>query len=161
VEAGVAFNWAEAAIASADWTKLPISPIDYIKQKIEDADIRLGNTCPPSSHESANDLGQELSMGLENMAPPSRSCIIFRTVGWTLQLQIPRLVTASCGTNCSDQRQRVMYIVQPHLDVNQVEQSIGRSHRSGKLIQHFTHLIDRTNRTTTMGQYAGTLPILG
>jgi len=69
--------------------------------------------------------------------------MIFRTVGWTLQLQILRLVTASCGTNCSGPTAASNVHVQPHLDVNQVEQSIGRSHRSvGKLIQHFTHLID-------------------
>lgn len=42
-EAGVAaFNRAEAAIAEADWTKLPISPIDYIKQKIENAGHSIG-----------------------------------------------------------------------------------------------------------------------
>ncbi|PIG93606.1 hypothetical protein [Gloeocapsopsis sp. IPPAS B-1203] len=51
-EAGVAaFNQAEAAIASdsalsaiatADWSQLPISPIDYIKQKIEAAGHSIG-----------------------------------------------------------------------------------------------------------------------
>ncbi len=62
----------------------------------------------------------------------------------------------------ADQRQRVMYIVQPHLDVNQVEQSIGRSHRSGQVDPN-KHAPDRLDdhRRPQWGQYDGTfgLPI--
>lgn len=50
-----------------------------------------------------------------------------------------------------------MYLVQPHLDVNQVEQSIGRSHRSGQLDPDI-HAPDRLDDKgqPVWGQYPGT-----
>jgi len=62
----------------------------------------------------------------------------------------------------ADQRQRVMYIMQAHLDINQVEQSIGRSHRSGQVDpdKHIPERLDEQGRPM-WGEYPGTfgLPI--
>jgi hypothetical protein len=37
-----AYNRAADAIAKANWSQLPISPIDYLKQKVEDAGHTIG-----------------------------------------------------------------------------------------------------------------------
>jgi hypothetical protein len=55
-----------------------------------------------------------------------------------------------------------MYIMQAHLDINQVEQSIGRSHRSGQVDpdKHIPERLDEQGRPM-WGEYPGTfgLPI--
>ncbi len=164
-EAGVAtFNRAEAAIAEADWSQLPISPIDYIKQKIEDAGHSVGEITGRShllKYESANDLaagvvtystrrsGTAQKKGVMDDFQNGRldAIITNSTTGYSLH----------AARTAADQRQRVMYLVQPHLDVNQVEQSIGRSHRSGQLdpAKHAPDRLDE-NGQPVWGQYPGT-----
>lgn len=169
-EAGLAaYNRAANAIAAADWSKLPISPIDYIKQKVEDAGHSIGEITGRThvlKYESADDLAagvvtyrtrehgtaQKKQVMDEFQNGRVDAVITNSTTGYSLH----------AARTVADQRQRVMYIVQPHLDVNQVEQSIGRSHRSGQVdpAKHNPDRVDEQGQPM-WGQYPGTfgLPI--
>ncbi len=169
-EIGVtAFNQAEAEIASADWTKLPISPIDYIKQKIEDAGHSIGEITGRTNilkYESANDLAAGVvTYGTREHGTAQKKQVMDDFQNGRVDAVITNSTTGyslHAARTVADQRQRVMYIVQPHLDVNQVEQSIGRSHRSGQVdpAKHSPDRLDEQGRPQ-WGQYDGTfgLPI--
>jgi len=140
LEGVAAFNRAEKAIASADWSKLPISPIDYIKQKIEDAGHSIGEITG-RTHILKYGSAQDLASGVVTYQTRERGTAQKKQVMDDFQNgRVDAVITNSttgyslhASRTVADQRQRVMYIVQPHLDVNQVEQSIGRSHRSGQV----------------------------
>ncbi|MBA2375801.1 MAG: strawberry notch C-terminal domain-containing protein, partial [Rubrobacter sp.] len=140
LEGVAAFNRAERAIASADWSKLPISPIDYIKQKIEDAGHSIGEITG-RSHILKYGSAQDLASGVVTYQTRKRGTAQKKQVMDDFQNgRVDAVITNSttgyslhASRTVADQRQRVMYIVQPHLDVNQVEQSIGRSHWSGQV----------------------------
>jgi CheY-like chemotaxis protein len=140
LEGVAAFNRAEKAIASADWSKLPISPIDYIKQKIEDAGHSIGEITG-RTHVLKYGSATELASGIVTYQTRERGTAQKKQVMDDFQNgRMDAVITNSttgyslhASRTVADQRQRVMYIVQPHLDVNQVEQSIGRSHRSGQV----------------------------
>jgi len=168
--AGVfAYNRAASAIAKAEWSQLPISPIDYLKQKVEDAGHTIGEITGRThvlKYESADDIKtgvvtystrehgtaqkKQVMDGFQN--GKLDAIITNSTTGYSLH----------AARTVADQRQRVMYIVQPYLDINQVEQSIGRSHRSGQ-VNPDLHTLDRLDEQgrPMWGQYPGTfgLPI--
>lgn len=163
--AGVAaFNRAEAAIAEADWTQLPISPIDYIKQKLVDAGHSIGEITGRSNilkYESA----EALASGIVTYRTREHGTAQKKQVMDDFQNgRLDAIITNSttgyslhASRTVADQRQRVMYLVQPHLDVNQVEQSIGRSHRSGQVdpSRHAPDSLDE-HGLPQWGQYPGT-----
>ncbi|WP_148298185.1 DUF6908 domain-containing protein [Synechocystis sp. PCC 7509] len=163
--AGVAaFNRAEAAIAEADWTQLPISPIDYIKQKLVDAGHSIGEITGRSNilkYESA----EALASGIVTYQTREHGTAQKKQVMDDFQNgRLDAIITNSttgyslhASRTVADQRQRVMYLVQPHLDVNQVEQSIGRSHRSGQVdpSRHAPDSLDE-HGLPQWGQYPGT-----
>lgn len=163
-EAVTAFNRAEAAIATTDWTKLPISPIDYIKQKIEDAGYSIGEITGRTNilkYESAQDLGAGVVIyGSREHGTAQKKQVMDDFQNGRVDAVITNSTTGyslHASRTVADQRQRVMYIVQPHLDVNQVEQSIGRSHRSGQ-VNPAVHAPDRLDEQgrPQWGQYDGT-----
>ncbi len=169
LEGVAAFNRAERAIASADWSKLPISPIDYIKQKIEDAGHSIGEITG-RTHILKYGSAQDLASGVVTYQTRERGTAQKKQVMDDFQNgRVDAVVTNSttgyslhASRTVADQRQRVMYIVQPHLDVNQVEQSIGRSHRSGQ-VNPAIHPPDKLDEQgqPMWGQYPGTfgLPV--
>jgi C-terminal domain on Strawberry notch homologue/P-loop containing NTP hydrolase pore-1 len=169
LEGVAAFNRAESAIASADWSKLPISPIDYIKQKIEDAGHSIGEITG-RSHILKYGSAAELASGVVTYQTRERGTAQKKQVMDDFQNgRVDAVITNSttgyslhASRTVADQRQRVMYIVQPHLDVNQVEQSIGRSHRSGQ-VNPDIHPPDKLDAQgqPMWGQYPGTfgLPV--
>jgi hypothetical protein len=169
-DAGVAtFNRAEAAIATADWTKLPISPIDYIKQKIEDAGYSIGEITGRThilKYEGAADLASGVvTYSTRKSGTAQKKQVMDDFQNGRLDAIITNSTTGyslHAARTVADQRQRIMYLVQPHLDINQVEQSIGRSHRSGQLDPEL-HAPDRLddNGQPVWGQHPGTfgLPV--
>ncbi|WP_146134077.1 DUF6908 domain-containing protein [Chlorogloea sp. CCALA 695] len=169
LEGVAAFNRAEKAIASADWSKLPISPIDYIKQKIEDAGHSIGEITG-RTHILKYGSAQDLASGVVTYQTRERGTAQKKQVMDDFQNgRVDAVITNSttgyslhASRTVADQRQRVMYIVQPHLDVNQVEQSIGRSHRSGQ-VNPAIHPPDKLDEQgqPMWGQYPGTfgLPV--
>ncbi|WP_146134135.1 DUF6908 domain-containing protein [Chlorogloea sp. CCALA 695] len=169
LEGVAAFNRAERAIASADWSKLPISPIDYIKQKIEDAGHSIGEITG-RSHILKYGSAQDLASGVVTYQTRERGTAQKKQVMDDFQNgRVDAVITNSttgyslhASRTVADQRQRVMYIVQPHLDVNQVEQSIGRSHRSGQ-VNPAIHPPDKLDEQgqPMWGKYPGTfgLPV--
>ena len=164
LEGVAAFNRAERAIADADWSKLPISPIDYIKQKIEDAGHSIGEITG-RSHILKYGSAQDLASGVVTYQTRKRGTAQKKQVMDDFQNgRVDAVITNSttgyslhASRTVADQRQRVMYIVQPHLDVNQVEQSIGRSHRSGQVNPEI-HPPDKLDDggQPMWGQYPGT-----
>ena len=169
LEGVAAFNRAELAIASADWSKLPISPIDYIKQKIVDAGHSIGEITG-RTHILKYGSATELAAGVVTYQTRERGTAQKKQVMDDFQNgRVDAVITNSttgyslhASRTVADQRQRVMYIVQPHLDVNQVEQSIGRSHRSGQ-VNPALHPPDKLDEQgqPMWGQYPGTfgLPV--
>jgi predicted RNA methylase len=168
--AGVAaYNRAERAIATTDWSKLPISPIDYIKQKIEDAGHSIGEITG-RTHILKYESAQDLKAGVVTYSTRKHGAAQKKQVMDDFQNgQLDAIITNSttgyslhASRQVADQRQRVMYIVQPHLDVNQVEQSIGRSHRTGQ-VNPAIHAPDATDEQgrSQWGQFPGTfgLPV--
>ncbi len=169
LEGVAAFNRAERAISSADWSKLPISPIDYIKQKIEDAGHSIGEITG-RTHILKYGSAEDLASGVVTYQTRERGTAQKKQVMDDFQNgRVDAVITNSttgyslhASRTVADQRQRVMYIVQPHLDVNQVEQSIGRSHRSGQ-VNPAIHPPDKLDEQgqPMWGQYPGTfgLPV--
>jgi len=168
-EAVALFHRAESAIAQADWSNLPISPIDYIKQKIEDAGHSVGEITG-RSHILKYESADALAFGVVTYSTRSSGTAQKKQVMDDFQNgRLDAIITNSttgyslhAARSVADQRQRVMYLVQPHLDVNQVEQSIGRSHRSGQLdpAKHAPDSLDEQGKPQ-WGQYPGTfgLPV--
>ncbi|WP_148298161.1 DUF6908 domain-containing protein [Synechocystis sp. PCC 7509] len=164
LEGVAAFNRAEVAIASADWSKLPISPIDYIKQKIEDAGHSIGEITG-RTHILKYGSAEDLASGVVTYQTRERGTAQKKKVMDDFQNgRVDAVITNSttgyslhASRTVADQRQRVMYIVQPHLDVNQVEQSIGRSHRSGQ-VNPAIHPPDKLDEQgqPMWGKYPGT-----
>ncbi|PSB27695.1 hypothetical protein C7B70_21905 [Chlorogloea sp. CCALA 695] len=164
IEGVAAFNKAESAIATADWSKLPISPIDYIKQKIEDAGHSIGEITG-RTHVLKYGSAEDLASGVVTYQTRERGTAQKKQVMDDFQNgRVDAVITNSttgyslhASRTVADQRQRVMYIVQPHLDVNQVEQSIGRSHRSGQ-VNPALHPPDKLDEggQPMWGQYSGT-----
>ena len=169
-EAGVAaYNRAAKAIVTADWSELPISPIDYLKQKVEDAGYSMGEITGRThilKYESANDIKTGIvTYGTREHGTAQKKQVMDDFQNGRLDAVITNSTTGyslHAARAVADQRQRVMYLVQPHLDVNQVEQSIGRSHRSGQVNPH-KHTPDRLDEQgrPQWGQYPGTfgLPV--
>jgi hypothetical protein len=164
LEGVAAFNRAERAIAGADWRKLPISPIDYIKQKLFDAGHSIGEITG-RSHVLKYGSAEDLASGVVTYQTRERGTAQKKQVMDDFQNgRVDAVITNSttgyslhASRTVADQRQRVMYIVQPHLDVNQVEQSIGRSHRSGQVNPEI-HPPDKLDEQgqPMWGQYPGT-----
>ena len=169
IEGVAAFNRASRAIAVADWSKLPISPIDYIKQKIVDAGHSI-DEITGRSHILKYGSAEDLASGVVTYQTRERGTAQKKQVMDDFQNgRVDAVITNSttgyslhASRTVADQRQRVMYIVQPHLDVNQVEQSIGRSHRSGQ-VNPAIHPPDKLDEQgqPMWGQYPGTfgLPV--
>ena len=158
-----AYNRAASAIAAADWTQLPISPIDYIKQKVEDAGYSIGEITGRTHilrYSSADDINAgSVTYGTREHGTAQKKQVIDDFQNGRIDAIITNSTTGyslHAARTVADQRQRVMYILQPHLDVNQVEQSIGRSHRSGQVDPH-QHPPDKFDERgqPIWGQYPG------
>lgn len=135
-----AFDRAKAAIEASDWSKIPVSPIDYFKQRVEDAGCSIGEITGRThilKYESASDIETGvLTYRTREHGTAQKKRVMEGFQNGELDAVITNSTTGyslHAARTVADQRQRVMYIIQPHLDVNQVEQSIGRSHRTGQV----------------------------
>ncbi|MBD1922604.1 strawberry notch C-terminal domain-containing protein [Microcoleus sp. FACHB-831] len=135
-----AFDRAKAAIESSDWSKIPISPIDYFKQRVEDAGYSIGEITGRTrilKYGSAAGIQKGvLTYGTREHGTAQKKRVMEAFQNGEIDAVITNSTTGyslHAARTVADQRQRAMYIIQPHLDVNQVEQSIGRSHRTGQV----------------------------
>jgi len=138
--ATAAYEQAKNAIEGSDWSRVPVSPIDYFKQKVEDAGFSIGEITGRSSlltYDSAHDVETGvLTYEKRETSPLQRRQVMDEFNSGKLDALITNATTGysiHASRDFDDQRQRVMYVLQPQADVNQVEQNFGRIHRSGQL----------------------------
>ncbi|MEM1278523.1 MAG: strawberry notch C-terminal domain-containing protein [Cyanobacteria bacterium P01_H01_bin.152] len=133
------YEGAKAAIANSDWSKQPADPIALMQFKIEQAGYRVeemtGRKQKLNYHQGEDGklfatyhtrkagAAQKVSAIAHFQSGETDALITNLTTGYSIH----------ADRRAADQRQRVMLMVQPHSDVNQCEQSIGRTHRSGQV----------------------------
>lgn len=132
------YQAAKAAIERSDWSAQPADPISLMKYRIHQAGHTVeeitGRSQTLDYHQGDGgelvatyqtrqaSAGQKVRAIARFQAGATDALITNSTTGYSIH----------ADRRAADQRQRVMYIVQPHTDVNQCEQSIGRIHRSGQ-----------------------------
>ena len=123
-------------VREANWDGLPISPIDAIVQRVENAGYVIGEM-------SGRSLGLDYSTDIptikavEASDPKVRSdvksgfnngsvdaIITNITTGWSAHAQVGKV---------KDLRQRINIVAQPHSNPNMLVQSLGRVNRTGQL----------------------------
>lgn len=128
------------AIESTDWTKMPISPIDYIKQKLTDAGHKVGeitgrhHTIDYSAGTPRYKLRsqQEINVAGRN-----------KTISGFNGGQLDALIINQAGSTglslhasekFRDQRRRFMVIAQAERNIDTHMQLLGRVHRTGQVV---------------------------
>jgi hypothetical protein len=134
------YDKAKKAIEDADWSKMPVSPIDYMKSIIKEAGYEVGEITGRTKileYGSQEDLqAGVVTYNIRNSNPSQKLQVMSDFQNGRCDAIITNSTTGyslHASKAVADQRQRVMLLVQPHLDINQVVQSIGRTHRSGQI----------------------------
>jgi len=136
LEAVTMINEIIVDIREANWDGLPISPIDAIVQRVENAGYVIGEM-------SGRSLGLDYSTDIPTIKAVEASDSTVRsdvksgfnngsvdaiitniTTGWSAHAQVGKV---------KDLRQRINIVAQPHSNPNMLVQSLGRVNRTGQL----------------------------
>jgi hypothetical protein len=134
------YNQVLTAIESSDWTGLPADPIAYMEARIRQAGynaVEMTGRSQRLEYQPTED-GQFVSTYQTRKAgAAAKVATIAGFQNGTVDAVITNLTTGyslhAAINGATDLRRRSMLILQAHPDVNQCEQSIGRTHRSGQL----------------------------
>ena len=132
-DGGVFYRKLEASIKATDLSEFPISPIDYIKNKVKAAGHSIGEITAREGE--IDDSGAEIVIGKREKAERNKILKAYNDG----QLDA-LLINGSGGTGLSahtdpsfkDQRQRSYIEGQPAPDINDEMQAMGRTMRSGQ-----------------------------
>jgi hypothetical protein len=136
-----AYKRAVNTIAKIDWSKMPASPIDYVKHKLEQAGFRVGEITGRQ-----HTLFYSTSKApVYRMRPGSEISIAGRnrTIQQFNNGQIDALILNQAGSTglslhasskFRDRRQRHMIIAQAERNIDTHMQMLGRVHRTGQVI---------------------------
>jgi predicted RNA methylase len=132
------YHRAEQSIAAIP-AQIPVSPIDYMKKRVEEAGYSIGEITGRT--QTLTYSSTDLSTAVTTFTTRAASTKQKQKVMADFQSgQLDAVITNSttgyslhAARSVSDQRRRVMFIPQPNPDINQVEQALGRIFRAGSV----------------------------
>lgn len=134
--ANTVFTDAEETIENLDLGDMPISPIDYIRQRLENAGIKTGELTGrevgiDENGETYSRTGEEISQKgqLATLSEFNNGNIDAMIINGSASTGI----SAHASVEFKRQDPRMMIVIQPHLDINEFVQTLGRIFRSGQL----------------------------
>ena len=137
----IAYEQARQTILEADFTNIPISPIDYIKGRLQDEGyrvgeitgrkdaIRYGEEGPTYQRRSSDETSK--ASGVAQVAAFNRGdldCVILNRSGSTG-------ISLHASEKFQDQSVRIMTVVQAEPAINQFMQMLGRVNRTGQTVK--------------------------
>jgi len=138
------FQEAEAHIDEIDIGDMPLSPIDAMRYEVEKAGIRTGEITGRSIRldadgEMVNRSASERSKAgqlevMNEFNDSDMDFIILNASGSTG-------ISLHASEKFKRQDPRMMIVVQPHLDINEFMQTLGRIHRSGQVEKPYFMLL--------------------
>lgn len=134
------YNQVLTAIESSDWTGLPADPIAYMEARIRQAGynaVEMTGRSQRLEYQPTADGQFVTTYQARKSGAAAKVATIAGFQNGTVDAVITNLTTGyslhAAINGATDLRRRSMLILQAHPDVNQCEQSIGRTHRSGQL----------------------------
>ncbi|MEA5448253.1 strawberry notch C-terminal domain-containing protein [Leptolyngbya sp. CCNP1308] len=134
------YNQVLTAIESSDWTGLPADPIAYMEARIRQAGynaVEMTGRSQRLEYQPTEDGQLVTTYQARKSGAAAKVATIAGFQNGTVDAVITNLTTGyslhAAINGATDFRRRSMLILQAHPDVNQCEQSIGRTHRSGQL----------------------------
>lgn len=127
-------------IQETDWNGIPVSPIDYIRHRLEQEGYRTGEITGRDdrieygsdglqTYQTRSSKERGTTAAIQNVAAfnaGEMDVIILNRSGSTG-------ISLHASERFADQRSRHMLICQPDLDINQFMQTLGRIHRTGQV----------------------------
>jgi hypothetical protein len=139
-EATSKWNQLAAEIRGQDWSKLPVSPIDYMRQKIEEAGFRTGEITGRSAQiDYSQPSGPVFRRRPGGEATPKGKAITLHgfNSGTVDALFANRSgstgLSAHASQDFEDQRRRFMLLAQAELNIDTHMQTLGRTNRTGQI----------------------------
>lgn len=139
-EAVRAYDEAKAFIHDLDVANIPFSPIDYIRNRIEQAGFKTGEITGRSRYvdysgehpvmrtrEGAEKSAGGRSKTIKSFNDGDLDALVLNQAGSTG-------LSLHSGRNFKDQRRRHMIIVQPEKNIDTHMQMLGRVHRTGQVV---------------------------
>jgi hypothetical protein len=125
------------AIESIDLGNLPISPIDAMRQAVEQAGIRTGEITGRKRGIDTN--GEIYVRPTADTAKPARRVAQAAFNNEDLDFLVINQsgstgISLHASEKAKNQATRVMVVAQPNLDINEFMQTLGRIHRSGQVV---------------------------
>ncbi|MFQ4136243.1 DUF6908 domain-containing protein [Nodosilinea sp. PGN35] len=134
------YNQVLTAIEASDWTGLPADPIAYMEARIRQAGynaVEMTGRSQRLEYQPTEDGQFVTTYQARKSGAAAKVATIAGFQNGTVDAVITNLTTGyslhAAVSGATDLRRRSMLILQAHPDVNQCEQSIGRTHRSGQL----------------------------
>ncbi|WP_232321590.1 strawberry notch C-terminal domain-containing protein [Picosynechococcus sp. PCC 7117] len=140
-EAIAAFEEAKEILANADFTKIPLSSIDYMKYRLAQEGYRVDEITGRSSILQYNDSGMTYVLrSAKDTSPQAKIDIVNRFNSGQLDVVILNRsgatgISLHASEKFTDQRPRHMIVAQAERDINQMMQMLGRANRFGQVIE--------------------------
>lgn len=134
-------------INETDWTGVPVSPIDYIRQRLSQAGYVVDELTGRSERIEYGLNGEQYYQTRNDASGKNRTQLINGFNSGRVDVLILNRSSATgislhASERFSDQRPRRMIIAQPELDINLFMQMLGRIHRTGQVEKpRFTFLM--------------------
>ncbi|ACB01017.1 putative helicase (plasmid) [Picosynechococcus sp. PCC 7002] len=140
-EAIAAFEEAKEILANADFSKIPLSSIDYMKYRLAQEGYRVDEITGRSSILQYNDSGMTYVLrSAKDTSPQAKIDIVNRFNSGQLDVVILNRsgatgISLHASEKFTDQRPRHMIVAQTERDINQMMQMLGRANRFGQVIE--------------------------
>lgn len=127
---------AEAKIESLQLGEMPLSPIDYMRHRVEAAGIRTGEITGRS--EGIDKNGKVYVRSPKEVSKPGQVRVMNAFNNENLDFIVLNQsgstgISLHASEKFARRDPRMMIVAQPHLDINQFMQMLGRIHRSGQV----------------------------
>lgn len=148
-DAVLAYEDALDSIREADFTGIPISPIDYIEQQLERAGYRVSEVTGRKAgieYGADGSMAYRVRLGEETTAKGKIDAVARFNAGDAdvilLNCSGSTGISLHASEKFADQRPRHMIVAQAERDINVFMQMLGRVHRTGQVaLPHYTLLM--------------------
>jgi hypothetical protein len=138
-----------ALIDEIDWDNMPVSPIDYIRHRLEEEGYKTSEITGRTERIEYGESGEQLYQvrGANETKTSSAVANVNKFNAGDIDVMILNRsgstgISLHASERFKDQRPRRMIITQPELDINQFMQMLGRIHRTGQVeLPRFTLLM--------------------
>jgi hypothetical protein len=128
-----AYEEARDEVRKVDLGDMPLSPIDYLRQKMEENGVRTGEitgrTLGIDSNGEVYERTKEESNAIKNREAFNDEDLDFLVINQSGATGI----NLHAGEKMKNKAARAMVVIQPPLDINTFMQMLGRIHRSGQV----------------------------